>query len=124
MHAPWGLSSLSSVLITHAGNEIATASGEVNAATREPAGPHCRRASIGVYTSAMRRTKSSIRSVRVGLLHRRKVLRLAAVLPWASLVAGCGQKGPLYHPQEPEDEDEDEDEQTSAAPRAPGSRLS
>ena len=122
MCAPWGCSSASRVSITHAGNEIATARGEVNAATWEPSGPHCRRASIGVYTSVMRRTKSSIRSVRGGLLHRRKVLRLAAVLPWALLVAGCGQKGPLYHPQEPQEEDEDE--QTSAEPRAPGSRLS
>ena len=68
----------------------------------------------------MRRTQSSIPSVRIGLLRRRKVLRLAAALPWAVLVAGCGQKGPLYHPPEPDEEDEDE--QTSAAPAAPISR--
>ena len=68
----------------------------------------------------MRRTQSSIPSVRIGLLRRRKVLRLAAALPWAVLVAGCGQKGPLYHPSEPDEEDEDE--QTSAAPAAPNSR--
>ena len=122
MRAPWGGPSFSSISITHAGNEDATARGEVTAATREPAGPHCRRASIGVYTSAMRRTRSSIRSVRGGLLHRRKVLRLAAALPWALLVVGCGQKGPLYHPPEPAEEDEDD--QTGAAPPAPGSRLS
>lgn len=79
-----------------------------------------RGASIDVYTSAMRRTQSSIPSVRVGLLQRRKVLRLAAALPWAVLVAGCGQKGPLYHPPEPDEEDEDE--QTNAAPAAPISR--
>ena len=70
----------------------------------------------------MRRTQSSTGSVRVGLLQRRKVLRLAATLPWALLVAGCGQKGPLYHPPEPDEEDEDD--QTSAAPPAPGSRPS
>ena len=68
----------------------------------------------------MRRTQSSTRSVRAGLLQRRKVLRLAAALPWAVLVAGCGQKGPLYHPPEPDKEDEDE--QTNAAPAAPISR--
>ena len=66
----------------------------------------------------MRRTQSSIPPVRIGLLRRRKVLRLAAALPWAVLVAGCGQKGPLYHPPEPDEEDE----QTSAAPVAPISR--
>ena len=77
--------------------------------------------SIDVYTSAMRRTESSIHPVRVGLLHRRKVLRFAAALPWAVLGAGCGQKGPLYHPP-PEPDEEDEDEQTSAAPAAPISR--
>ena len=84
-----------------------------------------RSVSIGVYTSAMRRTQSSTWSVRVGLLQRRKVLRLAATLPWALLVAGCGQKGPLYHPPEPEPEpdEESEDEQTSAAPPAPRSPL-
>ena len=68
----------------------------------------------------MPRTQSSIPSVRVGLLHRRKVLRVAAALPWAVLVAGCGQKGPLYHPPEPNEEDEDK--QTNAAPATPISR--
>ena len=52
---------------------------------------------------------------------RRKALRFAALLPWAVLVAGCGQKGPLYHPPEPDEEDGDET--TSAAPAAPDSRL-
>ena len=70
----------------------------------------------------MRRTQSSTWSVRVGLRQRRKVLRLAAALPWAVLVAACGQKGPLYHPPEPDEEDEDD--QASAAPPAPDSRLS
>ena len=53
-------------------------------------------------------------------MERRKALRLVAALPWAALVAGCGQKGALYHP--PESDEEDEDEQTSAAPAAPISR--
>ena len=69
----------------------------------------------------MRQPRLSSRSERLGLLKRRKALGLAAALPWAVLVAGCGQKGPLYHPPEPEEEDEDD--QTSAAPPAPGSRL-
>ena len=77
---------------------------------------------IGVYTSPMRRTRSSAPSVRVGVLKRREALRLAAALPWALLFAGCGQKGPLFHPPEPDEEDEDGP--TSAAPPAPGSRLS
>ena len=51
---------------------------------------------------------------------RRKVLCVAAALPWAVFVTGCGQKGPLYHPPEPEQEDEAE--QTSAAPTAPIAR--
>ncbi|MDD9979945.1 MAG: lipoprotein [Gammaproteobacteria bacterium] len=70
----------------------------------------------------MRPTQPSSRSVRSGFLERRKALRLAAALPWAILVAGCGQKGPLYHPPEPEEE-ADEDNQTSAVPRVPGPRL-
>ena len=49
------------------------------------------------------------------------MLRLAAALPLAVMVAGCGQKGPLYHPPEPDEESEDD--QTSVAPPAPGSRL-
>ena len=65
------------------------------------------------------------------------MLRLAFALPWAVLVAGCGQKGPLYHPPEPDVEpdmepgeergdekgEEKEDDKTSVAPPAPGSRL-
>lgn len=53
------------------------------------------------------------------------MLRLAFALPWTVLVAGCGQKGPLYHPPEPAEEKDEEkkDDKTSAAPLAPGSRL-
>ena len=57
------------------------------------------------------------------------MLRLAFALPWAVIVAGCGQKGPLYHPPEPDEErgdekgEEKEDDKTSVAPPAPGSRL-
>ena len=76
---------------------------------------------MDVYTPAMRQTPPSSRSTRIGLFERRKALRLAAALPLAMLLAGCGQKGPLYHPPEPDEEDEDG--QTSAAPPAPGSRL-
>lgn len=54
-------------------------------------------------------------------MDRRGLLRLTLALPWALLVAGCGQKGPLYHPPEPDEESEDDE--TSAAPRAPSSRL-
>ena len=54
-------------------------------------------------------------------MDRREVLRLTLALPWAVLVAGCGQKGPLYHPPEPDEEDKDE--KTSAAPAAPDPRL-
>ena len=76
---------------------------------------------MDLYTPAMSQTQPSSRSTRTGLLERRKVLRLAAALPLAVMVAGCGQKGPLYHPPEPDEESEDD--QTSAAPPAPGSRL-
>ena len=58
-------------------------------------------------------------------MQRRMAIRLVAALPWMALVAGCGQKGPLYHPPEPdppEPEEAEEDERTSAAPRAAGSR--
>ena len=57
------------------------------------------------------------------------MLRLAFALPWAVIVAGCGQKGPLYYPPEPDVEpgeekgEEKEDDKTSVAPPAPGSRL-
>ena len=57
-------------------------------------------------------------------------MRLVAMLPWAVLVAGCGQKGSLYHPpappapqEPPAPDDEDEDDQTSAAPPTAGPRL-
>ena len=68
-----------------------------------------------------RRIRASSRIAQSRLAERRKTLRLAALLPWALLVAGCGQKGPLYHPPEPDEEDKDE--KTSAAPAAPGPRL-
>ena len=68
-----------------------------------------------------RRIRASSRSAQSRFAERRKTLRLAALLPWAVLVAGCGQKGPLYHPPEPDKEDKDE--KTSAAPPAPGRRL-
>ena len=68
-----------------------------------------------------RRIRASSRSAQSRFAERRKTLRLAALLPWAVLVAGCGQKGPLYHPPEPDEEDKDEN--TSAAPPAPRSRL-
>ena len=54
-------------------------------------------------------------------VERRRFLRLAWSLPFAAIVAGCGQKGPLYHP--PESGEEDEDDETSAAPQAPDARL-
>ena len=54
-------------------------------------------------------------------MQRRVAIRLAAALPWAALLAGCGQKGPLYHPPEPAAEENEED-QTSAAPAAAGTR--
>ena len=80
-----------------------------------------RHASAGVYTPAMHPTRPSSRSARSGLLKRRKALCLAAALPWVVLVAGCGQKGPLFHPPEPDEEDEDD--KTSVAPPIPVSRL-
>ncbi len=70
-----------------------------------------------------RRIRASFRSAQSRFAERRKALRLAAMLPWALLVAGCGQKGPLYHPPDPDEEGEDEDEETSAAPSAPRPRL-
>ena len=66
-------------------------------------------------------TRPSSRPTRIVFLERRKALRLAAMLPWALLVTGCGQKGPLYHPPAPDEEDKDE--KTSAAPPAPRPRL-
>ena len=54
-------------------------------------------------------------------MQRRRVIRLAAALPWVVLAAGCGQKGPLFHPPEP-DEEEEEDGKTSALPAGPTSR--
>ena len=53
-------------------------------------------------------------------MQRRVAIRLAAALPWVALLAGCGQKGPLYHP--PESDEENEEDQTSAAPAAAGTR--
>ena len=72
-----------------------------------------RRAPVGVYTSAMRRTTLSSRPERSGSFRRRRALRLAAALPWLVLAAGCGQKGPLYHPPESaemKDEEKEDDE--------------
>ena len=69
----------------------------------------------------IRRIRASSRSAQSRFAERRKTLRLAALLPWAVLVAGCGQRGPLYHPPEPDEEDKDE--KTSAAPTAPDPRL-
>ena len=80
---------------------------------------------MDVYTRAMRSIQLSSRAALSGFTERRRALRLAAALPLAMLVAGCGQKGPLYHPPEPdppESDEEDEDEQTNAAPAAPISR--
>ena len=55
-------------------------------------------------------------------MQRRTAIRLAAALPWVALVAGCGQKGPLYHPPEPGEDEENKVEKTGAAPPAPDSR--
>ena len=73
----------------------------------------------------MRRFPPLSRSVRLGPLTRREALRLTAALPWAVLVAGCGQKGPLYHPPEDDEESDEEREsdQTSAAPPGSGERI-
>ena len=69
----------------------------------------------------IRRIRASSRSAQSRFAERRKTLRLAALLPWAVLVAGCGQRGPLYHPPEPDEEDKDE--MSSAVPAFPGPRL-
>ena len=72
-----------------------------------------RRAPAGVYTPTMHRTTPSSRPERSGSFRRRRALRLAAALPWLVLAAGCGQKGPLYHPPEPaemKDEEQEDDE--------------
>ena len=53
---------------------------------------------------------------------RRRMLCVAFALPWTLLVAGCGQKGPLYHPP-PEPGEEKKDDKTGAAPSAPGPRV-
>ena len=73
----------------------------------------------------MRQTRSSARSDRIGCPGRRKALRLAAALPWVVLVAGCGKKGPLYHPPEDDEESDEEREsdQSSAAPPGSGGRI-
>ena len=83
--------------------------------------PVLRRKPVGAYTWTMRQTppsRPSTRSVHPG---RRKTLCFAFVLPWTVLVAGCGQKGPLYHPPEPREEKKVD--KTSTAPPVPGSRL-
>ena len=73
------------------------------------------------YTRVMRH---DFPSSRFGPFGRRGILRLASVLAFAAFLAGCGQKGPLYHPPETDEEDEDdEDDETSAAPPASGSGL-
>ena len=51
---------------------------------------------------------------------RRRMLRLAFALPLAAIAAGCGQKGPLYHPPEPGEKANDEE--ARATPTVPGSR--
>ena len=74
----------------------------------------------------MRPIQLSSRPALSGFMERRRALRLAAALPLAMLVVGCGQKGPLYHPPEPdppETDEESEDDQTSTALPAPRSRL-
>lgn len=68
----------------------------------------------------MRQTSPKSRHVS---FERRRFLRLAWSLPFAAIVAGCGQKGPLYHPPEPDGEDDEDDEdETGAVPGAPDSR--
>ena len=76
----------------------------------------------------MRPNRLSSRSALSGFMARRRALRLAAALPWAMLVVGCGQKGPLYLPPESDEEedkdeaDKDEADQSSAAPPVSDSR--
>ena len=70
----------------------------------------------------MHPTQSSAPPAPAGLMQRRRVIRLAAALPWVVLAAGCGQKGPLFHPPEPDEEEEEEDGKTSALPAGPISR--
>ena len=71
----------------------------------------------------MHPTQSSAPPAPAGLMQRRRVIRLAAALPWVVLAAGCGQKGPLLHPPEPDEEEEDgEDRKTSALSAGPASR--
>ena len=50
------------------------------------------------------------------------MLCVAFALPWTLLVAGCGQKGPLYYPS-PEPGEEKKDDKTGTAPSAPGPRV-
>ena len=61
------------------------------------------------------------REARAGHVCRRRMLRLAFALPLVAIAAGCGQKGPLYHPPQPDDEPNDDE--TGAAPAAPDSRF-
>ena len=71
-------------------------------------------------------TQPSAPPAPAGLMQRRRVIRLAAALPWVVLAAGCGQKGPLLHPPEPDEEEEDgedrEDRKTSALSAGRASR--
>ena len=64
------------------------------------------------YTPDMHPIRSSVPPAPAGLMRRRAAIRLAAALPWLVLAAGCGQKGPLYHPPEPvemKDEEKEDD---------------
>ena len=58
--------------------------------------------------------------LQAGHVSRRRMLRLALALPLAVIAAGCGQKGPLYHP--PESGEGANDEEARTTPTAPGSR--
>ena len=49
-------------------------------------------------------------SSRTGRFARRTMLCLALALPWTVLVAGCGQKGPLFHPPDPAGNEKKKDE--------------
>ena len=55
-----------------------------------------------VYTSAMRKASPSFGALRTLRIERRGLLPVVFALSWAVVASGCGQKGPLYHPPEPE----------------------
>lgn len=57
---------------------------------------------VDVYTSAMRNASPSSGAPRTPRLERRGLLPVAFALSLAAVASGCGQKGPLYHPPEPE----------------------